>query len=73
MIDGYATVKAIAEKRKLKPRTVQIMCTDAKILGSVKFGRDLAIQKDAILPRDGRVVTGKYRDYRKIKEGRKCQ
>lgn len=68
MIDGYTTVKDIAEKWKLKPRTVQIMCANGKIPGAVKFGRDWAIPKDTIRPRDRRVVTGEYIDYRKTKE-----
>lgn len=69
MIEGYTTVKDISERWNLKPRTVQIMCTDGKIPGAVKFGRDWAIPIDAIRPGDGRVVTGEYRNYRKTKEG----
>lgn len=38
MIEGYTTVKDIAEKWNIKPRTVQIMCADGKIPGVVKFG-----------------------------------
>lgn len=69
MIDGYTTVKNIAEKWGLKPRTIQIMCTEGKIDGAVKFGRDWAIPIDAVRPSDGRVVTGEYKEYRKTREG----
>lgn len=31
MIEGYTTVKDIAEKWNIKPRTVQIMCAEGKI------------------------------------------
>lgn len=48
------TVKDIAEKWNLKPRTGQIMCADGKIPGVVKFGRDWAIPVDAARPIDGR-------------------
>lgn len=65
MIEGYTTVKDIAEKWNIKPRTVQIMCADGKIQGAVKFGRDWAIPVDVKRPKDGRFskIT------RKSKEG----
>ena len=65
VIEGYTTVKAIAEMWNLKPRTVQIMCADGKIPGAVKFGRDWAVPVDAKRPEDKRVNTGEYRNYRK--------
>ena len=65
LIDGYLTVKDIAEMWKLKPRTVQIMCADGKIEGAVKFGRDWAIPIDAVKPTDGRSSSGQYKKYRK--------
>lgn len=54
MIEGYTTVKDIAEKWNIKPRTVQIMCADGKIPGAVKFGRDWAIPVETKRPIDGR-------------------
>ena len=68
VIEGYTTVKDISQKWGLKPRTVQIMCSEGRIPGAVKFGRDWAIPKAVSRPGDGRVVTGEYKDYRKIKE-----
>ncbi len=68
MIEGYTTVKEIAERWDLKPRTVQIMCAEGRIEGAVKFGRDWAIPKDAARPGDGRVTSGEYKDYRKNKK-----
>lgn len=68
MNNKYFTVKQISEKWGLKPRTVQIMCVDGKIPGTIKFGRDWAILEDAKRPADKRVVTGQYRDYRKNME-----
>lgn len=38
MIEGYSTVKSIAEKWRLTERTVQIMCAEGKIKGATKFG-----------------------------------
>lgn len=44
------------------------MCTEGKIDGAVKFGRDWAIPYDAQRPGDGRIVSGEYKGYRKRKE-----
>lgn len=55
MIEGYTTVKNIAEKWNIKPRTVQIMCAEGKIPGAVKFGRDWAIPVDVKRPLDNRI------------------
>lgn len=55
MIEGYTTVKNIAEKWNIKPRTVQIMCAEGKIPGAVKFGRDWAIPVDVKRPQDNRI------------------
>jgi len=67
VIEGYTTVKDIAEQWGLKPRTVQIMCAEGKIEGAAKFGRDWAIPKKAEKPGDGRIVSGEYVNYRKNK------
>ncbi|WP_370812987.1 helix-turn-helix domain-containing protein [Butyricicoccus pullicaecorum] len=68
MIESYITVNALAEKWGLSPRTVQIMCAEGKIDGAVKFGRSWAIPVDAERPADGRVFSGKYKDWRKKEE-----
>lgn len=66
MID-YLTIKEIADKWELTTRRVQKMCSDGKIDGAVKFGRDWAIPKDAEKPADGRITTGEYKNWRKNK------
>lgn len=65
MIEGYVTAKELAEKWGLTTRTIQVMCSDGRIKGAVKFGRDWAIPYDAEKPADGRIVNGKYLDWRK--------
>lgn len=67
MIDGYVTVTEMAKKWGLKPRTVQIMCSDGKIEGVTKFGRSWAIPADAEKPTDNRITSGEYRNWRKKK------
>ena len=65
MIEGYITVREAAEKWDLHIRTVQLMCSEGRIPGIVKFGRAWTIPSDAEPPEDGRVTSGKYRNWRK--------
>lgn len=65
MLKGYKTVNEIAESWGVNPRTVQIMCSNGKIDGAVKFGRDWAIPADAERPIDKRIISGEYKGWRK--------
>ncbi len=67
MIEGYSTVKSIAEKWSLTERTVQIMCAEGKIKGATKFGGVWAIPSDAKKPTDNRVISGEYKNWRRKK------
>lgn len=68
MIEGYVTIKEIAERWNMTPRWVQMQCASGKILEDVKFGRDWAVPKDVEKPSDGRVTTGEYKNWRKKPE-----
>ena len=68
MIVGYSTVLETAERWGITVRTVQTMCSKGRIGGAVKFGRAWAIPMNAQRPNDGRIITGKYKDWRKTKE-----
>jgi len=66
MIDGnYLSVLETAEKWGVTPRMIQIMCREGKIDGVVKFGRSWAIPEKAEKPKDLRVKSGKYKNWRK--------
>lgn len=65
MIEGYKTVNEIAKEWGLKPRTIQIMCSDGRISGATKFGKAWAIPSDIQRPVDGRETTGQYKNWRK--------
>ena len=67
-MDEYMTIKEIAEKWELTTRRVQKMCSDGRIPGARKFGRDWAIPRETKRPADERVTTGVYRNWRKQKE-----
>ena len=68
MIDGYVTIQEIAERWGITSRRVQVLCVSGKIKGPTKFGRVWAIPVDANRPEDGRVTTGKYRNWRNYKK-----
>lgn len=68
MIEGYTTIKVIAEKWGITPRRIQILCSQGKIPGAVKFGRDWAIPSNKERPNDGRVTTGEYVNWRNKSE-----
>lgn len=64
-MNGFVTIKEISEKWNITPRRIQKMCADGKIQGAVKFGRDWAIPEDTEKPKDARVRSGEYRNWRK--------
>ncbi|MFZ2304327.1 MAG: helix-turn-helix domain-containing protein [Streptococcus suis] len=64
MIEGYTTIKEIAEQWGITPRRVQVLCNNGKIPGAVKFGRDWAVPRNAEKPEDGRATTGEYKNWR---------
>lgn len=64
-MDDFSTIKETAERWDLTPRRVQKMCADGRIPGARKFGRDWAIPSTAEKPKDARVTTGEYRNWRK--------
>lgn len=68
MIDGYMTIKEIAEKWNVTPRRVRAMCLNGQIDGASKLGREWAIPINAIKPVDGRVTTGEFKNWRKEKK-----
>ena len=64
-MEGYLSIREVAEMWNLSPRRVQKMCADGLIPGVIHFGKAWAIPVDAEKPADGRITTGKYRDWRK--------
>ncbi len=69
MIGGnYLSILELAEKWEVHPRTVQIMCRDGRIEGAIKFGKSWAIPEKTERPKDLRVKTGEYRNWRKQKK-----
>ncbi len=65
IMEGYLTVREVAERWSLTTRRVQKMCSEGMIPGVTKFGRSWVVPENAEKPKDGRVTTGKYKDWRK--------
>ena len=67
-MNEYATIKEIAARWGVSTRRVQKMCADGMIPGAMKFGRDWAIPRDTPKPKDHRITTGEYKNWRKIED-----
>ncbi len=67
-MEGYVTAQEMAVKWNLTARRVQKLCEDGLLPGVNKFGTVWAIPADLEKPADGRVKSGKYRNWRKKKE-----
>lgn len=63
-MEGYLTIKEVAEKWNITPRRVQVLCVEGKIPGASKFGHVWVIPDDAEKPPDGRITTGNYKNWR---------
>jgi hypothetical protein len=69
MID-YITIKEAADHWGISPRRIQILCNENRIDGAIKFGRDWAIPSTSQKPKDMRVTSGEYINWRKGRSGR---
>lgn len=64
---GYVTVKEASDKWKVSPRTVQMFCSRGRIEGAIKVGNMWLIPESSELPKDGRIKSGKYINWREDK------
>lgn len=65
MIDGYISIKEASNKWGISQRRIQVLCTEGRIDGASRLGREWAIPSDAPKPADKRVKTGNYLNWRK--------
>lgn len=71
MIEGYLTIKEVAEKWDAARRRDQTLCFQGRIPGATRFGHEWVIPVDTERPTDGRVISGEYKNWRKKKKS--CQ
>lgn len=56
----YMTIQEAARKWRISSRRIQVLCSENRINGTVKFGRQWAIPVETEKPLDARIKTGKY-------------
>ncbi len=56
----YMTIQQASEAWGITSRRIQVLCSEGRIAGAVRFGRVWAIPADAQKPADARIKSGKY-------------
>lgn len=56
----YMTIQDAANKWGISSRRIQVLCSEGRLPGAIKFGRQWAIPVDAKKPNDARIKSGKY-------------
>ena len=56
----YLTIQEVAEKWGITTRRIQVLCSEGRLPGAKKFGRQWAIPADIEKPNDARIKTVKY-------------
>ena len=59
----YITIKEVADRWNISERRIQILCHDERIVGAKKW-KGLCNSSGCAKTKDGRVTTGKYRNWR---------
>ena len=59
-MNGYTTIQEIAKKWGISERRVNVLCSEGRIEGAVKFGNTWAIPENSEKPADARIKSGKY-------------
>ena len=57
---GYTTIQEIAKQWGISERRVNVLCSEGRIEGAVKFGNTWAIPENSEKPADARIKSGKY-------------
>lgn len=57
---GYTTIQEISKQWGISERRVNVLCSEGRIEGAVKFGNTWAIPEKAEKPADARIKSGKY-------------
>lgn len=60
----YITIQEASQRWGITSRRIQVLCTEGRLEGAVKFGRQWAIPANLKKPEDARIKSGKY-----MKEG----
>lgn len=58
---GYMTIQEASEKWGISERRIQTLCTQSRLIGAKKFGRQWAIPEELEKPDDARIKDGRYK------------
>jgi len=61
----YLSIRETSEKWGLSVRRIQVLCANNRIDGVTRIGNMWVIPKGAEKPRDARIRSGKYINFRK--------
>lgn len=64
----YMTIQDASRLWGITCRRIQVLCSEGRLPGAVKFGRQWAIPSDAIKPDDARIKTGKYKKNNEVEK-----
>lgn len=56
----YMTIQEAAERWGVSARRIQVLCSNGRLDGATKFGRQWAIPADTEKPDDARIKSGRY-------------
>lgn len=56
----YMTIQEAADKWNITSRRIQVLCSEGRLDGAIKFGRQWAIPASLQKPTDARIKSGKY-------------
>lgn len=60
----FITIQEAAHRWGITERRIQVLCSEGRLEGAKKFGRQWAIPSDTEKPEDARIKTGKYIHWR---------
>ena len=60
----YMTIQDASQKWGITERRIQVLCSEGRLAGAQKFGRQWAIPVEMEKPEDARIKTGKYIGWR---------
>ena len=56
----YMTIQEAAERWGVSARRIQVLCSNGRLDGATKFGRQWAIPTEVQKPDDARIKSGRY-------------
>ncbi len=65
---NYISTSEMSKKWGICSRRIQVLCANDRVPGASRVGNTWIIPEDAEKPKDARIKSGKYVNFRKKKE-----